>query len=584
MALELDPSVALAVSVQARKGVYALILGSGISSASGIPTGWGIVKHLILKIAAAMDEGDAARDDPEAWYREKFRREPSYSAILATLGQRHGDRANIVRPYFESSEDDLESGEKRPTSAHLAIAQLVASRYIRVIVTTNFDKLLEDAIALEGVTPTVISTEEGAARAFTIAHDPCTVIKINGDYLDPHIRNTEDELRSYPAGLTALLGRIVAEYGLIVCGWSADWDHALRDVITAAESNPYGVYWTTTSAIKGTAKELAEAVAAVPLKIVDADQFFDRLNEDVVAMESLPAPAQLNSKIVVERVKRYIADPTQRIRLRGLVMDEVDRVLAIIRNGPPEHLQDGKDVQACLRYYEEASAPLRSMFAVGCYYATDEQVDLWVQALTRLANHEMYGGNFPWYKLGSYPAFLCLFSGGIAAIAAERYDVAFKLLLGTEVQILNSLETEPVLFALSSYRALSADILNRVEGYERSTFPQPFYLFDGNPQLWDGVKSLHLDDREFAIVLDRFEFLFALEATNRSNDYGPIGRFCFRRTFNMPSPDMWMESERRARSNEWPVLRAGFFGEHIDNVQAIWEKWQSYRARLGVYR
>jgi len=41
----------IAFSVYSNKGVYALMLGSGISRSSGIPTGWEIVLDLIRKLA-----------------------------------------------------------------------------------------------------------------------------------------------------------------------------------------------------------------------------------------------------------------------------------------------------------------------------------------------------------------------------------------------------------------------------------------------------------------------------------------------------------------------------------------------------
>lgn len=41
----IDPLVQLAFNVHSQKGVYALLLGPGISRASGIPTGWEAVER-----------------------------------------------------------------------------------------------------------------------------------------------------------------------------------------------------------------------------------------------------------------------------------------------------------------------------------------------------------------------------------------------------------------------------------------------------------------------------------------------------------------------------------------------------------
>ncbi|UUN20212.1 hypothetical protein LRS65_27115 (plasmid) [Bacillus cereus] len=42
--------MSLSFSMEANKGVYALLLGSGISFSANIPTGWGILKELCRRI------------------------------------------------------------------------------------------------------------------------------------------------------------------------------------------------------------------------------------------------------------------------------------------------------------------------------------------------------------------------------------------------------------------------------------------------------------------------------------------------------------------------------------------------------
>ena len=64
-------------------GVYALLLGSGISRAAEIPTGWDVVVDLTRRVAAAEGVTDAA--DWPAWHRERFGSEPSYSELLDGL-------------------------------------------------------------------------------------------------------------------------------------------------------------------------------------------------------------------------------------------------------------------------------------------------------------------------------------------------------------------------------------------------------------------------------------------------------------------------------------------------------------------
>ena len=49
----IDPIDSLAFSIQANRGVYALLIGSGVSQAAQIPTSWAITLDLIRKLAAA---------------------------------------------------------------------------------------------------------------------------------------------------------------------------------------------------------------------------------------------------------------------------------------------------------------------------------------------------------------------------------------------------------------------------------------------------------------------------------------------------------------------------------------------------
>jgi hypothetical protein len=62
-----DPRTQVAFSVFENKGVFALLLGSGVSRAAEIPTGWEITTDLVRRIATA--EGMEEQADWAQWYR-----------------------------------------------------------------------------------------------------------------------------------------------------------------------------------------------------------------------------------------------------------------------------------------------------------------------------------------------------------------------------------------------------------------------------------------------------------------------------------------------------------------------------------
>lgn len=74
----------LAFSISENKGVYALLLGSGISRAANIPTSWEITLDLVRRVAKADDVED--QNDWGAWYKDKYGKEPDYSELVGQLG------------------------------------------------------------------------------------------------------------------------------------------------------------------------------------------------------------------------------------------------------------------------------------------------------------------------------------------------------------------------------------------------------------------------------------------------------------------------------------------------------------------
>ena len=189
----LDPTTALAFSVYENKGVFALLLGSGVSRAAQIPTGWEIILDLTRRVGALEGAGDQA--DWAAWYTERFGKEPNYSDLLDALSRSPDERRAILHRFIEPTPEDLEEGRKVPTKAHRAIARLIRDGFVKVVITTNFDRLLENALREVGVEPTVISSEDDLKGAVPLIHSRCYVVKIHGDYLDTRIRNTEEELK-----------------------------------------------------------------------------------------------------------------------------------------------------------------------------------------------------------------------------------------------------------------------------------------------------------------------------------------------------------------------------------------------------
>lgn len=441
----IEPMISLAFAVHSNRGAHALLLGSGVSRAAGIPSGWEVVIDLIERVAGLRGEDTAG--DPAAWYQAEYGSEPDYAVLLAELAASPAERSRLLRAYFEPTEDEREQGLKLPTVAHRAIARLVGRGCVRVILTTNFDRLLELALEAEGVVPTVIATPDAVAGALPAAHTPCTIIKLHGDHLDARIKNTPDELAAYDAQVDHLLYRILDEYGLIVAGWSAEWDTALRDAISRCPSRRFTTFWAARCELGGQARSLAELRRAVVIPIPDADRFFVELEEKVTALDDIEAPHPLTAKVAVATVKRYLADDRHRIRLFDLVNDEtatVERETSDAAFPPSGNPPNADEVTRRLERYEAICGPLTSIMAVGCYWGEAQHRPMWVGVLERLANRfREYSGLETWLNLRLYPVVLALYAGGLGAVAANKLETLEALLSGATIRQLGREEKAP---------------------------------------------------------------------------------------------------------------------------------------------
>jgi len=106
----IDSLTALSFSVFENKGVYSLLLGSGLSRAAQIPTGWEITIDLVRRLSSI--EGTTEQIDWAAWYHGKYGLEPAYSQLLDAVAQSPSERRAILHSYIEPTAEDIDQGER----------------------------------------------------------------------------------------------------------------------------------------------------------------------------------------------------------------------------------------------------------------------------------------------------------------------------------------------------------------------------------------------------------------------------------------------------------------------------------------
>jgi hypothetical protein len=579
----IDTLNSLAFSMQANPGVYALLLGSGVSRSAKIPTGWEITLDLVSKLAAAQGEEDVRSLDPENWYREKFGKDPDYSDLLDELAKTPAERQQLIRGYLEPTEEERADGLKAPTPAHKAIAKLVAQGYVRVVITTNFDRLMEKALEAEGVVPTVISTKDQVNGAMPLIHQRCCVFKVHGDYFDTRIRNTEAELKAYPKAFNQLLDRILDEFGLIVCGWSATWDPALRQAIERSKSRRFSHYWAMRGEPTEEAQKLIEYRQGLRVNISDADSFFSKLVAQVEAISEVSRQNPVSVKLKVAALKKYLVDPVNRIRLDDLISDEVSHILEVTSGSKFSFKEclslDKESFTRRVRAYDAVCEGLIAMAAVGGRWVEEWHYPIWRKALTRLGSVSEVGcghsGNGVWHGLKRYPATLLLYSLGISALpTGDRGVSLLSLLLSTELQGEGQGDTKAVevLPPIFLFRGQQTELSGLLDGMEGRELPINEWLLRLLPPFFG---DYFVSEDKFQYWFDRLEVLIAINflSSNLDGRMGgalPFGLFAWQDVFfplKRLSPHTQEIDDVLAADGEKSVYVAGgFLGRSVNEV------------------
>lgn len=563
-----------------------MLLGSGISRAAEIPTAKDIVIDLIRKLAKACNED--CEPDPIQYYRNKYSDNPSYSKLLSDLSATSSERNKLLKQYFEPSEEERELGKKMPTKAHNAVAELISNGYFRVIVTTNFDRLLERAVEAVGQTPIVISSPDSAEGALPLAHSPCTIIKVNGDYLDTRFKNTPEELAEYDKRIDTILDRIFDDYGLIICGWSAEWDEALYSAILRCKSRRYTTYFTLKGQLTENASQLIKARQAKPIEIENADRFFQDLLEKVQSIEEYSKPHPLSANIAVASEKRYLTDDRSKIRLHDLIMQETERVYSGITSKDFSFDVKFTDQELIRRVkqYESITEILQALLITGTYWSSNSQAYLWEQSIERIANIDTKrGGLVTWFSLALYPALFLIYGCGIACLIGEKYNILYDML--TKVTVKDYHEKIPV--ALYVY---PTKVMNREEGnllFEPKMnyyVPVSEHLFQ---VLREPLREIAPDDAKYENYFDRFEYFFGLiQADQRVRQgkpvEGSIGRLGWKAHYSREQTVIKeIEDESSELKDSWPPLKAGLFDGSFERFQSIKTAFDEFIVKYGTY-
>lgn len=297
-----------ATAIALRPNLVAWFLGAGASAASGIPTGYMMIRDFKAQIYCRennvskreIDTGDPVWIERiDAFFRG--------SSLLPPDGDptEYAQAFEAVYPHPRLRRQYIDDAIKKgtPCYGHKVLASMMAGGKIDCVFTTNFDPLVEDAaVAANTLLPvtdqrrTIVAGLDSAARAkrcLTEADWPL-VAKLHGDYQSIEIKNTGSELEKQDERMRHVLIEVSQRLGMVLVGYSgrdASVMEALNAVLKETTPFPNGLYWVTQSSSKllpAVVEFLANAqLAGVDVAVVEC-KTFDELAADVLKHVDLP--------------------------------------------------------------------------------------------------------------------------------------------------------------------------------------------------------------------------------------------------------------------------------------------------------
>jgi Tfp pilus assembly protein PilF len=286
----------LKATTQEKDKRFATFLGAGCSVSSGIPAAGELVQKQWLPRLRELCE--PAFLDLETWAKKEF---PSYntkhpSALYGKVMERL-----FLSPDDRQREIEKLCDGKFPGFGYAVLSSLVALEggQLNVILTTNFDDLMADALYLFSNARPLVILHETLARYIRLTRTSPLIIKLHGDNrLSP--QNTVGETKALKEDIDKQVRLVLSDRGLIFIGYGGNDNSVTKMLETIPiDDLPLGVFWVSGSEPLGAIRPWLETRDAIWVEKGDFDELMLLIRDTF----DLPHPDQARFDEVFEKYK-----------------------------------------------------------------------------------------------------------------------------------------------------------------------------------------------------------------------------------------------------------------------------------------
>lgn len=224
-----------------RQTRFALFLGAGASVESGGYTAQEIAWEILREIYGMKSEQELQR-----LFKAEYNKPVSFENVLEAIGTSSIDRRDMLIDFFE---------KMKPSEGYKYLSALLKAGYFYpIVLTTNIDHMLEDALRKEtfikkDITIKVLTAEELTSHLIEPCEGEIIIIKLHGDISKPHsLKLISPETMQLPEVAEKLIARICEQYGIIVISYRAR-DIDVRNALQKAKPSTKGLFWVSKNAL-----------------------------------------------------------------------------------------------------------------------------------------------------------------------------------------------------------------------------------------------------------------------------------------------------------------------------------------------
>lgn len=235
---------------------FSWFLGAGASRSAGLPTAtdllWDMKRRFYCneenqEISRQEMQLEAIQEKIQAYIESrglpKLWADDEYPVCFEKI---FGDDRERQRKYIAAK---LSEKGVSLSVGHRVLGAMMASGLTRAVFTTNFDSVIEKAVAEVSGQSLAAFHIEGAKSANDALNNEEYPIycKIHGDFRYDSIKNLPEDLAAQNEHLSQCLVNAASRFGFVVTGYSGRDESVMelfRDALKSPNSFPHGLFWT----------------------------------------------------------------------------------------------------------------------------------------------------------------------------------------------------------------------------------------------------------------------------------------------------------------------------------------------------